>query len=64
MECRASTDRAIKGVVMNVYTLEMQLEWVAACLKSMKEKGRPQREVTLQECVVDTIADRIREKRA
>jgi len=48
---------------MTVITLEMQLEWATACLKSMKEKGRPQREVTLQECVVGTIAGRLDEKR-
>jgi hypothetical protein len=48
---------------MTVTTLEMQLEWCASCLKTMKEKGRPQREITLQECVVDTISERIAEKR-
>lgn len=47
---------------MNVVTLLDQLDWVESCLDNMKKKQRPQGEVTLQECVVATIRDRIRDK--
>ena len=47
---------------MKVYTLHMQLEWVEKCLNAMKQKGSASGDVALQECVVDTIKDRIREK--
>jgi hypothetical protein len=47
---------------MQVITLLHQLEWSEACLQKMKQSGRPQKEVDLQESVVFTISERIKEK--
>lgn len=47
---------------MNVITLNDQLEWCLTCLEAMKAKGRPMREIILQESVVATIKARIVEK--
>jgi hypothetical protein len=47
---------------MRVITLIDQLEWCVTCLDKMKRSGRPASEVYLQESVVLTIKDRIRDK--
>lgn len=47
---------------MRVYTLDSQLAWAEKCLKAMQQKGSAAGDVALQECVVDTLKDRIREK--
>lgn len=46
---------------MEVITLCMQVEWLETCLEAMKAKGRPQSEITLQECCINTLKVRMRE---
>lgn len=47
---------------MKIITLYDQLEWVEKCLAKMKEDRRPQGEIDLQESVVFTLSQRIKEK--
>ena len=47
---------------MTVISLADQLTWSESYLKAMQLKQRPQREITLQECVILTLKMRIFEK--
>lgn len=47
---------------MRVYTLQCQLEWAQKCLRLMMQKGSASGDVALQECIVYTLEQRIKEK--
>lgn len=47
---------------MRVITLLHQLKWAETCLQKMKDSNRDEDEIALQESIVGTLTDRIRDK--